>query len=915
MGSIRSGIGLISGIDTSSLVTQLIALQRAPITRLQQRASGLTAVNTALKALEANLLTLSTSVQDLGNAATFSKFTVTNSDEAQLTAKAADDTQPGIYHFQTIRRASTFQALSKGFANADQQAIGTGTLVIQNGGQLHQPTRLDALNAGDGIQRGVIRITDRAGNVADVDLRNAFTVDDVLAAINDNPTISVTASTLGGRLILTDSSGGGGSLSVADVGGTTTAADLGIAKSVAGNTLDGDDVFVLDGAFTLDQINDGNGLRRLNGAPDIRIIAGDGTQLDVNLDNAFNLADVVAAINDHADNAGKVSAALVNGRLELTDLTGGSAETFRAEDVNGTSVVRALGIDVAASGTTITGRRLLAGIDSVLLHNLRGGQGIDSLGQLALTDRAGNSATVDLTETESLDEVLAAINSAVTGGGTKLQLTARVNSVGTGIEIVDTSGSTANNLVVADVGGSTLAAQLNIAVDAAQNSVDSGSLNLRRLNGASSLEKYAPGGGGVTPGKIRIIDSAGNSDLIDISSAVKNIGDVLQRINLSTIVQVTAELNETGDGFVLVDYAGGTGTLRVEDVDSDTAADLRLLGDAVTGSDGKQRISSRFAAIINVEAGDTLDDVVGKINDAEGFVSASVFNDGSAFNAFRLVLNATASGSAGRLVVDDSGLNLGLATTSKGQDALLRVGDDASSGFLIASANNSFPDAVTGIDVQTLRAGSAPAEVNVTRDDAPIEEALQSFIKGFNAFVNAAREQTKFDPETERRGILQGQGIVLRAQSRLNNLISRRFNGFGAIKSLRDLGVGTRSDGTLELDTEKLDSVLTANRTDVETFLSADDTGFAAVAKEALDALTAPTTGAFARDGNTLQQRVDSINDRIGDLEAILLVHQERLLRQFANMENILGALTAQQNAIAAIAPLQVATVGKGVLN
>jgi flagellar hook-associated protein 2 len=916
MGSIRSGIGLISGIDTNTLVQQLISLQRAPVIRLQQRASGLNAVNTALKALEANLLTLSTSVQELGNAATFSKFTVTNSDESQLTATATDAALPGTYHFQTIRRASTFQALSKGFANADQQAIGAGTLVIQNGGQLLKPTRMDALNAGDGVQRGVIRITDRAGNVADVDLRNAFSVDDVLAAINDHPAISVTASTLNGHLILTDASGtAAGPLSVADLGGTTTAADLGIAKSVAGNSLTGDDVFVLDGAFTLDQINDGNGIRRLNGAPDVRITAGDGTQIDVNLDSAFNLNDVIAAINDHESNAGKVTAALVDGRLTLTDNTGGTAVAFQAEDINGTSVVRALGIDLAASGGTITGRRLLAGIDSVLLHNLRGGQGIDVIGQLSLTDRAGNSATVDLSGTESLDEVLLAINAAETTGGTKLTLIARINSVGTGIEIVDTSGATASNLVVADVGGSTLAAQLGIAVDAAQDSVNSGSLDLRRLNGASSLEKYAPGGNGVSVGKIRITDSAGNSDLIDITSAVKNIGDVLQRINLSSAVQVTAELNEIGDGFVLIDDAGGTGTLKVEDVDSDTAADLRLTGDAVTGGDGRQRIISRFAALITVEAGDTLDDVVAKINGAEGFVSASVFNDGSAFNAYRLVLNATTGGAAGRLVIDDSGLSLGFATTSQGRDALLRVGDEAASGFLIASATGSFPVAVTGIDVQALAPGSTPAEVKVERDNAPIEEALQSFIKGFNAFVNAAREQTKFDPETEKRGILQGEGVVLRAQGRLNNLVSRQFNGFGGIRSLRDLGVGTKSDGTLELDVDKLEKALAANRVDVEKFLSSDKTGFAAVAKEVLDALTAPNTGAFALDTNALQQSVDSISDRITDLEAILLVHQDRLLRQFAHMESILGGLTSQQEAIARIAPLQIGSVGKGILS
>lgn len=907
MGSIRSGVGLISGIDTNSLVKQLIALQRAPIARLEERSKGLQAVNTALKALEANLLTLSTSLQSLGDESNFTRYNVSNSDPAQLTATADSEATPGTYYFQTLRRASTFQALSRGFVNADQQAIGAGTITIQPGGVLVDPTRLDALNGGRGVQRGVIRITDRAGNVADVDLRNAFTVDDVLSAINAAAGVAVTASTAGGHLVLSDASGGSGELSVADVGGTTTASELGIAKSAAGNTLAGDDVYVLTGDFTLDAINDGNGIRRLKGAPDVRITTADGSAIDVNLDGAFNLNDVLAAINDHADNAGKVTASLVDGRLQIVDNTTG-AGTFQIDDVNGTSVVEALGLDGTASGNTIAGRRLLAGIDSVLLANLRGGDGIDNAGQISLTDRSGASATIDLTGAESLDEVLAGINAA------GLQLAARVNAAGTGIEIVDTSGSTAGNLIIADVGEGTLAAQLGIAADVDSNVVDGGPLNLRYLNESSSLEHYAPDGRGIEAGKIHIVDSAGNEDTIDISTAVKNIGDVLQRINASSGIQVRAELNDTGDGFVLIDEAGGSGTLKVEDVDADTAADLRILGEGVAGDDGRQRISSRVAAVIDVQAGDTLNDVVARINETAPFVKASVFNDGSAFNANRLQLTSSNSGFDGRLLVDDSGLDLGLSVISQGRDALLRIGEDAAGGFLVASPDGSFPDAVTGVDVQALNPGAVPARVTVSPDDGKIEEALQQFVKGYNAFVSAAAEQTKYDPETKERGVLQGEGIVLRAQARLSNLVVRRLNGFGTIASLADLGIRSGADGKLEFDKDKFEQALQTNRKDVEDFFRTEETGFSAIAGEVLKSLTDPIDGSFALEEDSLQQSVDALSRRIDQLDALLQVHQERLLRRFSVMENTLGKLTSQQDAIASLAPLHVDSVGRGIL-
>lgn len=907
MGTIRSGVGLISGLDSSNIIQQLLTLQRLPVVRLEQRAAALQGTSTALKTLEANLLTLATSIQTLGNKETFSKLSVANNDVTQLAATATDSAVPGTYQFQTLRKASAFQSLSRGFANADAQAVGTGTITIQNGGHLSSPTALDSLNGGSGIRRGTIRITDRSGATAEVDLSEAYSVADVVEAINGASEISVTASTRGGALVLNDTSGANANdLSVTDINGGAAAIDLGIAKSVASSTLTGDDVYLLTGEFTLDQINDGNGLRQLNGAPDLRITTADASTFDVDFDDAFSLNDVLSAINDHEDNTGLVSAALVDGHLELTDLSGGSATAFVIEDINSASVIEPLGIGAAAVGNTITGRNLLAGIDSVLLANLRGGQGIGEVGQVSFTDRTGSSATIDFAGVDSLDEVLAAINDS------GLQLTARINDVGTGIEIVDTSGSTASNLVIADIGTGTLATDLGIAINDADDSINSGALNLRYRNESASLANYTADGSDITPGQIRIVDSAGNSDLIDISSAVDDIGDVIQRINSADNIQVTAALNDTGDGFVLIDEAAGAGTLSVEEVDSDTAADLRILGDGVVGSDGKQRISSRFATVVDVEAGETLNDVVNKINQATGYASASVFNDGSAFNAHRLLIAANENGRAGRLAIHESGLDFTFGTASEAQDGLLRVGLGAA-GFVVSSSSDNYPGAATGIDIVANTVSTTPATVTVSRDDKNIESALKAFVDGFNTFIEAAAEQTKFDVETNERGLLQGQNVVLRAETRLQNLAVRRFNGFGELNSLLDLGIRATADGTLEFDSEKFNAALQADRGAVEDFLSRDEDGFSAVADELLDSLTDTVDGSFALEANSLQTSIDLLGDRISLMEELLIGEQDRLIREFAFLENTLGDLQFQQQALAGISTLSISPVGTGI--
>jgi len=683
---------------------------------------------------------------------------------------------------------------------------------------------------------------------------------------------------------------------------------------VAADTLNGNAVYVVSGDFTLGQINDGNGLHLLSDAPDIRVTLSDATTIEVNLDGAATINDVLGRINNHEDNGGKLAATLIDGRLELTDLSGGSG-AFTIENINSTSVIRQLGLDTAASGNKITGRSLTAGINSVLLANLRGGQGIDQVGSISLTDRTGTTATIDLSAAESLHEVLDAINSAKSTGNIKLQLTARINGIGTGIEIVDTSGSTSSNLIIAEVGGSTLATQLGIAVDAAQNSIDSGSLSRRYVNEATSIANYAPDSGGIEAGSILIVDSAGNEAVINISSAVATMGDVIQRINAAAGVSVTAQLNETGDGFVLIDEAGGGSPLRVEELGGTTAADLRLLGDAVLGSDSKYRISSRFAAIIEVAAEDTLDDIVQKINDATGFASATVFNDGSAFNSHHISLTSTISGAAGALIIDDGGLGFNFNTAVEGQDALLRVGNSAETGFLVASDDNFYENIITGLDVTVLQAGTNIAEVTVSREFSKIEKAIQSFVKSYNTYAASVDDLTKFDPETKRRGVLQGKGIVFRVETRINALLNNQGPAStGKIRSLVDLGVRFNATGKLEFDVTRLTALLEEDPRSVADFFLTEETGFADRAQAAMESLTNPLTGMLGFEQTSIEESVNALIKRISLLDELLAQKRERLLRQFINMENILGTLTAQQGAIASIGPLRFTSIRGGVL-
>lgn len=903
MSTIRSTVGLNSGIDIAGITSQLISIQRAPAARMEARIAGYQGVQLGIQAVESNVLQISSAVSTLKLPTTYDAVSTSNFGSSQFDVSVNSDATLGTYAFQSLRLASAEQRISKGFANTDEQKIGAGSITLSQGGELATSTRLDTFNGGESVQRGEIRITDRSGSAATIDLTKAYSIDDVLDAINSDNDISVTASTSGGQIILTDTSGSTSSnLIVEEVGGGTTASDLGIQQSVAASTLTGSEVYYLTEDFTLDQLNDGNGVFKTEDVDDLKFTTTDGTEIDVNLDEVFNLSELITAINDDEDNGGKLTAELTNGRLVLTDNAAGGG-TLTVADINGGASVEALGLDNAAVGNTLTGDRLLAGLGSRLIRNLNGGQGITTPGSITVTDRTGLTATLDLSSAESLDEVLNAINGAVDDTTSDaLSLTARYNSTGTGIEVVDTSGASASNLIIADVGGGSVAADLGLTVDAAQTSVDSSSLGLRRVNEQTTLSDFAADESGVEIGSFLITDSDGNVDSISITASDLTIGDVLARINAAATAQVTARLNDTGDGFVIEDNAAGAGTLTIEEVSGTTAADLRILGTGVVGSGGNQEISAQDQTVITVDVDDTLDTLVSKINDAGIGVTAGVLNDGSAFNAFRLSLTSTETGSAGRFTIDSGNVDLGLSIATESKDALLQVGSNPASSFLIGSSTNEFQDVATGVDVTVNSVGTTAATVEVTRDTSKTRNALQTFVSAFNAYVSTTDTLTQFNEDPAQRGVLQGEGLVLRVTNRLNTLINKTYFGTDeTLQDLSDLGIRTTTGGKLEFDEDIFNDVIEQTPDAVEQFFLDETNGVVQQFESSLETLTDSFTGTFKNALDGLQNSINSLQGRIDQIDEILEIRQNRLLNQFIQMEEIIGQLQTQGNALTEI--------------
>jgi flagellar hook-associated protein 3 FlgL len=135
-------------------------------------------------------------------------------------------------------------------------AQGVAMTIGENGGttaadlgirSLSPATPLAELNDGRGVSVVAgpeLRVTRKDGTTFDVEITGATTIQDVIDAINTADAgggVTASFATTGNGIVLNDSTGGAGNLSVTSIDFSTAAKDLGLEQSVAGTTINGTD--------------------------------------------------------------------------------------------------------------------------------------------------------------------------------------------------------------------------------------------------------------------------------------------------------------------------------------------------------------------------------------------------------------------------------------------------------------------------------------------------------------------------------------------------------------------------------------------------------------------------------------------------------------------------------------------------
>jgi flagellar hook-associated protein 2 len=126
--------GLISGLNTNSIIQGLLAVDQQQITDITQHETQVQQVQSIYQQIQTKLLTLQSDASQLGTSldSVFAGRTATSSNSSLVTAAASSSATPGVYSLQVNSLASAQEIASQGFDSTDSK-ITHGTFQIQSG--------------------------------------------------------------------------------------------------------------------------------------------------------------------------------------------------------------------------------------------------------------------------------------------------------------------------------------------------------------------------------------------------------------------------------------------------------------------------------------------------------------------------------------------------------------------------------------------------------------------------------------------------------------------------------------------------------------------------------------------------------------------------------------------------------------
>ncbi len=655
---------------------------------------------------------------------------------------------------------------------------------------------------------------------------------------------------------------------------------------------------------------EGNGLelRDLAGGAGALSIseAGSTTARDLGLVTASTAGAVTATSVTSADFTGMDAASFVNQPLTFTSgaaagmsftVTGFDASTGKLTLTGDPSAAGAivgdgfrLGSDPARVSGADTDPALLT--DNTPLSTLNAGRGVQP-GKIRVTDRAGVSFTVDLSQPDddTAFDVVDEINAAASAAGSSLR--ARLNDAGDGFLLAQSAGAGA--IRVDEVSGGRTARDLRLLgtapaltpgildgsfeIRAAISSGDSLNAVVTRINalGIPVSAAAVSDGSLATPFRLSIISGqTGARGRVVVDT---NVGSL--RVGTLAAGQDAQVLTGSGSSTALIQsptnsVTGAAPGLMLDLRSPGGPASVTVTTDTVGVKDAVKGLAGAFNAaadaIDKLGAFDTATNTAGPLFGDPTLRAA----DRALFDLFNRPVSGLPSGSirdfaslglelgqTGRFTVNEAKLDSALATAPD------QVRDFFSAGRTLG-LDTKLADFRNGLGVARNASGD---DFKVTLHDGT------SVSVGLSGVKTVAQLLDRINTDPENAGSLVASiapdGRSIQLADATAGAASFRVDPLGGSPSAAQLGIQKSVDGA---------PLLSGNAVDLNR-----DPGAARRAVEGLDSIATAPDGLISRKSAGIENSIERLRDDIASAEKRVQDTIERLTRRFAALEDFLS--------------------------
>jgi flagellar hook-associated protein 2 len=281
----------------------------------------------------------------------------------------------------------------------------------------------------------------------------------------------------------------------------------------------------------------------------------------------------------------------------------------------------------------------------------------------------------------------------------------------------------------------------------------------------------------------------------------------------------------------------------------------------------------------------------------------------------QLALTSANTGAANGITVGASGGDGGLAALAytgtgdthyteaqQAQDAIIMV-----SGIEAHSANNVVTGAIDGVTMNLVSAKpGSTVTLNVTSNQSGVANNVQQLVAAYNSLESVFSSLGGYNSTSQSGGPMLGDWLLSDVKDQITSGMTGAVRGVSAgANALSSIGITTNSDGTLAVDSTKLNSALSTNGGAVAQLLGGTS-GIATRLDSTLTTLLA-TTGSIASRSNDLTASQKQITKEQSDLDARMASVQTRYTAQFSALD----ALVAQYQSTASFLTSNFSTTSK----